>query len=121
MFGIGLEKTVVNILHVTQHILLVSFAGTLSKSPVVNQYHVIIIPVKIPGIPRPSLNASCIAVEIEYQAGWLVTVKMQTVDPDAWFDIKKVFFKRNVIPELEIRVQSFRFEDKLLLQEIGEH
>ena len=120
MFRIGLKQRIVNKLHVTQHFFFTAPSGTFPKPPVINQYHVIIVTVKVARIFSPPFYAPAIAVEIKDQAGGLFPVKMQPIDPDTGFNIKKIFFERNIIFELEILFELFRVENEFLLEKIDQ-
>ena len=118
VFGIGSGQVAVHKLHIIEHVGFSSFSSALSKAPVVHEYHIIIIPVKIPGIPCPSFNASGIPMEVKYQTPGLFPVKMQTIDAHSRSHIKIQFTERNVIFELKIGMEFFGFENKQVLEEI---
>ncbi len=102
MFVIGFAEPVVNELHIGHHLPFASLAGTLAKSAVINEDHVIVMPVKIAGIFSPTLYAPGVAVKVKDQAGRGRPMKMQPVDPYAGFDIKEIFAEGNVVGEFEI-------------------
>jgi hypothetical protein len=118
VFGIGFGQVAVYKLHIIEHVGFSSFSCALSKAPVVHEYYVIIIPVKIPGIPCPSFNTSSIPMEVKYQTPGMFPVKMQTIDAYTRSHIKIQFPERNVIYKLKIRMELLGFENKQVLEEI---
>ncbi len=124
VFRISFLQFIINKLHIAQHFFFTPLAGAFSKTPVINQSHIIIIAVKIFSVPGPAFYASCVTMKIEDQSFGIFPVKMQAVDPDTGFYVKKIFFERNVIFELEILFQFLRLKNKFLLEKInknGEH
>jgi hypothetical protein len=124
VFGIPLFQLIINELHITQHFFFASFAGAFSKSPVIYQPHIIIIAIKIFGIPGPAFDTPGVSMKVENKPFWIFPVKMKTVDPDTGLNIKKIFFERDIILELEILFQFFRLKDQFFLEKInknGEH
>lgn len=119
MLRVLYQQCVVHKLHIAQHLFFTALAGAFSKAAVVHHHYIIIIPVKVAGIPGPALYAPRIAMKIEYKPGRFFPVKMQPVDTYARFHIKKIFPEGQVIFKLEILLQLFRLEDKPLLQEIS--
>lgn len=85
---LGIQSSIY-ILHIAKHVLLTFFPGAFPKSTVVNQNHIIFIPVEILGIPGPAFDTSCITVKIKDKPIWLLYIKMQSVDPHTFFHIKK--------------------------------
>ena len=95
------------------------FAGAFSKAAVVEQYHIIIVTVKVFGISCPAFYTSGVAMEIKDQSFWIFPVKMQAVDTYTGFYIKKIFLERDIIFELKILFQFFRFKNEFLLEKIN--
>lgn len=102
VFRISGFQAVVHKLHIIQHIFFRTLTGTLAKTAVVHQHHVIIIAVKIPGILGPSFNAAGVAMKIKDQPQRFVHEKMKPVDPYAGLYIKEQFPERRIILVLEI-------------------
>ena len=115
---ICLEQLVVYNLHIVQHFLFTSFPGAFSEATVIHQHHVIIVAVKITRIFGPSFNASRIAMEIQNQASRIIPVKVQTINADTRFDVKKIFAEWDIIFKLKVPFKLFRFEDEFFLEEI---
>jgi pyoverdine/dityrosine biosynthesis protein Dit1 len=105
-------------LNIVQHFLFSPPPGALAETPVIHQYYIIIVAIKIPGILCPAFNASRISVKIKYETRRFFPVKMKTVDADPRFYIKEIFFERDIVFELEIGFKLFWFEDEFFLQEI---
>ena len=118
LLRIVFQQAIVDILHIVEHVLFAALAGAFTKPAIVDQYYIIIVAVKIPGILCPAFNASRISVKIKYETGRFFPVKMKTVDADPWFYIKEIFFERDIVFELEIGFKLLRFEDESFLQEI---
>jgi hypothetical protein len=112
------RQAAVDKLRIAQHFRFAPLARALSKAPVVHQYDIIIITVKIPGILCPPFDAPGIAVEIEQKPPRLLAVKMQAVDADILRHVEIHFPERNIVLELEIGMKLFRLEYEKLLQEI---
>ncbi len=89
LFRIAGGQVLIYNLHIIQNVLFGSLARTFSKSPVVNQNHVVLIPVKIPGIFAPAFNAAGITMKIKYESLGFVHIKMNPVDSYSRFRIKK--------------------------------
>ena len=119
-FGVFFFHFFVDELHVTQHFSFTSFARAFAKTTVVQQHHVIVIAVKVFGVPGPAFDAPGIAVEIKDQPFGLVPEKMQAIDADTRFNVKKIFPERRIVFKLEILFELFRFEDEFFLEEIGQ-
>ena len=105
-------------LHVIEHSGFSSFPGAFTKATVIYQDHVIIITVEIPGISCPSLYASRIPMKVKYQAAGFFPEKMKAIDAHSRRHVKIQFPERNVILELKIGMELFRFENKQVLEEI---
>lgn len=110
-------ECVIHELHIGQHLFFASFAGTFSESPVIHHHHIIIVAVEVAGIFCPAFDAAGIAMEVENNAFGVFPVKMQAVDPYTRFDIEEELFERDIVFELEIGWQPFRFEDEFILYE----
>lgn len=120
IFRVLLFQPVIYKLHIIQHFLFTPGPGTFAKPPVIHQHHIIIIPVKIFGITRPSLYTAAVAVKIQYQSAGILPVKMEPVDPYARLYIKKILPEGNIIPEQEVLLQFLRFEDEYFLEKISQ-
>ena len=114
------QEGLIDELDIIQHGRFPPAARTLAESPVVYQHHIIIIPVKIPGIFGPSFYTTCIAMKIKDQPCGGRPEKMQSIDPHTRLYIEKQFFKRDIVFVLEAGRQLLRLEDKFLLYKIDE-
>lgn len=112
-------EPVVHELRIMDQVLLAPLARTLSKAAVIDQDHIIFIPVKITRILRPTLDAPAIAMKIKYKALGRGSEKMKAVDPHTGCGIEEKFFKGIIIGKPEIGSQFFGFKDEFFLQEIG--
>lgn len=110
-------EPVVYELHIGQHLFFTSFAGAFSEATVIHHHYIIIVPVEIACVPGPTLDAAGIAVEVEDDAFGVFPVKMEAIDPYAGLDIEEELFEGNIVFELEIGGQPFRFEDEFILYE----
>ena len=117
VFRTLLLERVIYELHIGQHLFFASFTGAFSKAPVIHHHHIIIVAVEVAGIFGPALDAAGISVEIENNAFGVFPVKMEAVDPYAGLDIEEELFEGNIVFELEIGRQPFRFEDEFILNE----
>ena len=102
VFRIFFQQTSINILHVAQHILFVSFTRAFSKTAIIDQYHIIIIAIKIPGIFGPSFYASRVTMKVEDETSGLFAIKMEPIYSNTRLYIKKIFFEWDIILELKI-------------------
>ncbi len=91
-----------------EHGMLASFTGTFTKPPVINQHHIIIIAVKILGVFGPALDTAGVSMKIQDQSGRLLPEKMEAVDANAFFHIKKQFTERRIIAEIQNQPIIFR-------------
>jgi len=89
VFGAMVCQRFVNELHVIQHFFFASFACTLAESAIVDQHHIVVVTVEIPGVFCPALDASRISMKIKNQSGGVRPVKMQPIDPYPRLYIKK--------------------------------
>lgn len=121
VLGESFAKRFVHVLHIVQHILLRTLAGTLAKAAIVNQYHVIIITIEITRIFRPSFDAAGIAMQVKDQSFGCFTIKVQAIDAYTGFWLKEQFFEGNIVFEPEIAGKFFRFEDQSFLYQIGKN
>jgi len=113
------QQRVIDELDISQHGCLAPAARAFAEAAVVHQDDVIVQPVKIPCVFRPSLDAAGIAVEIKDQPCGVGTIKMQPVDAYPFGDIEEELLEWDVILVQEIGRQLFRLEDELVLYEIG--
>lgn len=120
-FRIIFLQGIIHVLHITQHGIFAALAGAFPKPPVVYQHHIIIIPVEIPGIFGPALDAAGVAMEIEDHPMRIIAVEMEAVDADARLYVKEQFAKGDIIHVLEILGELFRFEDEFLLYQVADH
>ena len=118
IFRAVLLQSVVHELHVLQHGGFTASTGTLPESPVIDQHHIIVVPVEIPGVTRPTLDRTTVAMKIEDQPGGIRSVKMQPVDAHTGFHIKEQFAEWNIVFESEILRQLLRLEDETLLHKV---
>lgn len=105
------QQLLIYMLHIRQHFLLAAFARAFPEAAVIYQHHIILVPVKIPCILRPSFNAFGIAMQVQHQAFGLIAIKMQSVDAYSRRHIKKQFFKRDIIFVCKILRQFLRLEN----------
>ncbi len=120
LFFVLNDQAVVHELHIGQHFLLTAFPGALAESAVIDHYQVVIVAVEIACIFCPAFDAAGIAVEIEDQSLGSFAEKMQAVDLNARRNIEEQFFEGNIVTELKIGRESFRFENEFFLYEPGD-
>lgn len=118
MFRILFTQRGIHELHVPEHILLRALPGALAEATVIYQHHIIVVPVEILCIPRPSLDAPGIPMEVQDEACRLLTEEMQGIDADPRLHIEEIFPEWRIILELKVGLQLLRLEYEFLLEEI---
>ena len=113
------RQMLINKLYIVDDLFLTPFSRAFAETSVINQYHIVIITIKILGIFSPTLDASGIAMQIKDEPRRLRSVKMKTIDPNLFCHIKKKVFKWNIILELKILAQFFRLENQFFLHELS--
>ena len=121
VFGVFAGEHIINKLHIIQHVFFAAFAGAFAKAAVIDQYHIIIVTVKITGILSPSLYAAGIAMKIQDQSFGIGAVEVQPADTYTRRNIKKQFIERDIVPELKIGRQLFWFENKPVLHQVNHY
>jgi len=89
VFVVLFQQVCIDELHIAEHFFLTSLPRTFSEATIIDKHHIIVVPVKITGVLCPALYAPRIAMKVKNKTKWLLTVKMQTVDPDTGLYIKK--------------------------------
>jgi hypothetical protein len=115
------EQLVVDKLHIAHDVMFAAFAGAFAKAAIIDQHHIVIIPVKIAGIFGPSFYAAGIAVEVKDQSFGMFPVKMQAIDANAGADIEKQFFEGNIVFKQEVLAEFFGLKNKPVLYEIRQY
>ena len=115
------SEGIVHELHIAQHFFFRPFAGAFTEPPVIYQYHIIIIAEKIPCIPGPAFDATGIAMKIKDQPQRLIHFKMQPIDANARFYIKKQFFKGSVVFVNKVLVEFFGLKDEPFLYQVNDN
>src|SRR5690606_23612275 len=80
MLGNFLNKFIINIAHIHDHFPFTSFSRAFSKSAIIYQNHIIIIPVKIFRILTPAFDTSGITMKIKDHSFRILTEKMKSVN-----------------------------------------
>src|SRR5437868_809746 len=91
------SKCIVNKLHIGHYFFFAALSRAFTKTTVIHQNHIIIVPVKILCIFCPTFYAACIPVKVQDEAGWFIAIKMQAINCYSLLHIKKQFRKRNII------------------------
>lgn len=58
-------------------------------------------------------------MKIQDQAFGVISVKMQTINPDAGFNIKKIFSEGHIIGKLKILFKFLWFKNEFFLEKVG--
>lgn len=64
VFGIFFFQPGIDHLHIVEHFFFTATARAFSKAAIVEQHYVVIVTIKIAGIPGPAFNAACISMKI---------------------------------------------------------
>jgi len=115
IFAVSRFESVVNELHVIQHVGFAPLAGAFSKTSVIDQYNVVIVSIEIARVFGPSFDASGISVEVQHQSFWVGAMKMQSINANPRLYIEEILPERGIVLEYKIGTESFRLEEKFLL------